>query len=153
MSVFTDALSSGSDQLSHWKNRVHTLRFKANQALGFFPVQLLIAILARMSSLRVREIGVAIGGPLPVIDGYADISRVVASIIPNWPLERLVIISMRSEVICALLGGAHTKSLRTFELRSQLEPADQPFNGFTDVVSSLHSLASLERSFSCLMNS
>jgi len=35
-----------------------------------------------------------------------------AAIIPDWLLERLAVSSMRSEVICALLGGALNKSLR-----------------------------------------
>ena len=78
-------------------------------------------------------------------NGDTDVPRVVESMVSNWPLEHLVIRSMRSEVICAHLGRARTKSLRTFELRSQLKPADQPFNGFTNIVSSLHSLGSLEK--------
>jgi len=98
-----------------------------------------------MPLLRFLEIGVAIGGPLPVIDSYTDVSRAMAGIIPNWPLERLAVGSMRSEMICTLLGGARTKSVHNLELCSQLEPVGQPANGFTNIVSSLHSLVSLKK--------
>jgi len=50
-----DTLSSESDRPSHWDNRVRTPRFRANHTLS---VQILIAILARISSFRVLDIGV-----------------------------------------------------------------------------------------------
>jgi len=79
-----------------------------------------------------------------MISGDTDFSRVVASIIPNWPLERLAVGHMRSEIICALLGRARTETLRTFELYSLARPAAQHVGGFADVVFSLRSHASLQ---------
>ena len=131
-------LLSEHDRPAHWSNRVRTLVL--DQAEGplvkTFSSQLLVIILARMSSLRVLEIRLSALGAVRALGMSRDVVVSHASAIPDWPLERLVTGEILSWVMCALLSGARTSSLRTLDLYAAKDD--------TDVITSALQLAHLE---------
>jgi len=111
-------LLSRHDRPTYWSNRVRTLVLDQVEGspVRTFSTQLLVVILARMSSLRVLEVRLPALGALRVLSMSRDVAASYANVIPDWPLERLVMGVMPSGVMCALLRGARTSSLRTLDL-------------------------------------
>ena len=119
-------LLSGPDRPAYWSNRVRTLVLKQVEGplVKTFSAQLLVVILARMSALRVLEIRIPAHGTIPELGMSRDVAKLCAKVIPDWPLERLATSAIPSGMLCALLSGARTRSLRSLDLDSARDHTD-----------------------------
>jgi len=110
-------LLSEHDRPAYWSNRVRTLVLDRGKGprVKTISTQLFVVILARMFSLRVLEVRLPVLAAVRVLGVSPGAVASYVSAIPDWPLERLATGAIPSGVMCALLSGARTSSLRVLD--------------------------------------